>query len=112
MADLEGDDPLTCEVKLFDGDSYGPSYLGKGLHQAVRYAEDYGKTDAYLVIYNLSERHLTLPTDDESKEWPPRLQVGHVTVFVVVVQARPKASASKSGKTKTVRVTRDQLVSE
>lgn len=51
VADLETDDPLTCEVKLFDGESYGPAYLAKGLHQAVRYAEDYGKTDAYLVIW-------------------------------------------------------------
>lgn len=112
VADLDGDDPLTCEVKLYDGGSYGPSYVAKGLQQALRYAHDYSKVDAYLVIYNISDKQLNLPTDDESKEWPPRLHVGGVTIFLVVVQAKPQPPASKSGKTTTTTITRAQLVIE
>jgi hypothetical protein len=30
VAELSSDDPLVCEVKLFDGDSCGKAYVGKG----------------------------------------------------------------------------------
>lgn len=110
MAEADADDPLTCEVKLFNGESYGAAYLAKGVSQARRYAEDYGKTDAYLVVFNLAERPIDLPTDDTSKDWPPRLHVGDVTVFLVVVQARPLASASQSGRVEPIGISRDQLV--
>lgn len=110
IAKAETDDPLACEVKLFDGDSYGPAYLAKGLQQAVRYAEDYGHTTAYLVVFNLSVRLLDLPSDDPDAGWPPRLNVAGTTVFLVVVQARPRAAASASGPPKPVIVSRDQLI--
>lgn len=112
LVDLEGDSPLACEVKLFDGDSYGAPYLAKGLQQARRYAEDYGRTEAFLVVFNLTTRALSLPTDDNAKQWPPRLHVGGVTTFVVVVQAAPMASASTSGKLNPYNVERGQLVHE
>jgi hypothetical protein len=110
VAQLESDDPFACEVKLFDGGRYGHAYLAKGLHQAVRYAEDYGQTDAYLVIFNLSEFVVELPTDDPDAGWPERLVVGGITVFLVLVQARPLAVASKAGKTSTSVIAREQLV--
>lgn len=110
LAEAESDDPLTCEVKLFDGTSYGAAYLAKGLTQARRYAEDYGKTTAHLVIFNLADRSLMLPTDDKTKDWPPRLQVGDVTVFLIVVQARPLAMASGAGHAESIVIERSQLL--
>lgn len=53
LAELEGDDPLVCELKLFDGHRYGPAHLARGVHQAVEYALDWGKTVAHLVIVNV-----------------------------------------------------------
>jgi hypothetical protein len=93
VAGLEGDDPLVCEVKLYDGDSYGAAYLRQGVGQAVRYARDYGKPASFLAIFNLSDERLQLPSDVDT--WPPRLLIEGVTVFLIVVQAKPAPSASK-----------------
>jgi hypothetical protein len=110
IANLHTDDPLVCEVKLFDGDGYGPAYVGKGVQQAVAYAHDYGETAAYLVIVNLSDKLLELPTDSVTAQWPARLDVGGVTVFLVVVRARPLPSASLRGKGNVLTIQRGSLV--
>jgi hypothetical protein len=108
VSGLESDDPLVCEIKLFDGDRYGAPYLAQGVVQARRYARDYGKAAAHLVIFNLSDDHLHLPSD-EPGAMPPRLQIDGVTIFMSVVQAKPVLSASKDRR--PVReITRDQLV--
>jgi len=82
VASLDEDDPLVCEMKLYDGEKYSKAYLAKGVHQAVGYARDYGKSSGYLVIVNLSKKHLRLPSDGETNEWPPRIDVGGITVFL------------------------------
>jgi hypothetical protein len=110
VANLDGDDPLVCEVKLYDGDRYGKSYLAKGVQQATAYARDYGKTSAYLVVVNLSPKHLQFHSDSEAKEWPPRIEVGGVTVFIVHVRALPQASASKRGTAEVVTLMKDDLL--
>ncbi|MGW7303176.1 hypothetical protein [Streptomyces sp. NPDC054829] len=110
-AGLDGDDPLVCEVKLYDPSrSYRVPYVAKGFRQAIDYAHDYGKSVAYLVTFNLSDHGLQMPTDEVSKPWPPRLHVEGVTVYLVTVNAKPRESASKRGKASPRVVTRDELV--
>jgi hypothetical protein len=109
VAGVDSEDPLVCEIKLYDGVSYGKPYLAKGVQQAVAYANDYGKTTAYLVVVNLSDQQLDLPTK-EPGAWPPRLDISGVTVFLVVVRAKPQPSASQRGALKAVKVTTDYLV--
>lgn len=110
VADMDTDDPLICEIKLFDGAQYGVAYLAKGLSQARSYAEDYGKSFAYLVIVNLTDRTLELPTDGLSGDWPPRIATDWMTIFLIVVQGKPLLKASKRGKIEPWIVTRQQLV--
>lgn len=110
VAQVDDDEPLPMEVKLFDGGSYGPAYLAKGVAQALRYAEDYGRTEAYLVVFNLTERPIELPTDDVEAGWPERLAVAGITVFLVVVQAAPRPTASTAGQAKPWKIKRRQLV--
>lgn len=112
VAQVDDDHPLALEVKLYDGDRYSVSYLAKGVGQALRYAEDYDRTDAYLVVFNLATHKLDFPTDDPEAGWPPRLEVAGVTLFLVEVQAVPLPSASRSGKSKTKKVTRGALLHE
>jgi hypothetical protein len=109
-AEANSDDPLTCEVKLFDNDRYGARYLARGVTQAVRYAEDYGKTDAHLVVFNLTQRPLQLPSDEDPEQWPPRLHVAGITIFLIVVQARPRPTASTAGQVQPIAIRREQLV--
>lgn len=63
VGELDGRDPLVCDGKIFDGSGRGKGYLAKGLHQIVKYAHDYGQHTAYLVIYNITDKLLELPTD-------------------------------------------------
>ena len=112
LVGVEDDDPLACEVKLFLPGKYGVSYLAKGLQQAYRYATDYGFTTGYLVVFNLSDRPLELPTYGTAEEWPPRIVVADVTLFIVVVQAKPQKSASTDGAAKPVVARRGDLVKE
>lgn len=111
VSGLDSDDPLVCEVKLYAPEkNYDVAYVSKGFQQAVSYAHDYGKNVAYLVTFNLSDQGLQLPTDEDTKPWPPRLHVEGVTVYMVTVQAKPRPSASKRGKSSPRVVHRDELV--
>lgn len=110
VAGLEGDDSLVEETKIFNGDSYGVPYIRKGFNQAVQYAHDYGKTVSHLIVLNLSEKNLQISSDEEATLWPPRMHASGVTVFVVVIRARPMPSASLRGSQKTVSVSRDDIV--
>lgn len=109
LTDLEREDPLVCEVKLLVGDKRP---LGTGLNQAVMYAADHGKTTAYLVIVNLTDRNLELPTDGDEKQAPRYVDVGGIRVYLIPVRALPPpTSASKAGKPKPLVITREDLTS-
>ena len=109
-ANVETADPLVCEVKLYDGASCNKSYLAKGVQQATSYTHDCGKTTAYLVFFNLSAKMLHLPSGGEHKQWPPRIDVGGITVFLVHVRAMPETSVSTRGGAIIVTVTKDVLL--
>jgi hypothetical protein len=110
LADLDTEDPLVCEVKIFDAASRGKRHLASGVSQATAYASDYGKQAAYLLIINLSGRPLTLPREDSPKVWPPRITIAGVRVYLLAVRALPAPSASKQGKPAPVTVTYDDLI--
>lgn len=110
LTDLDTDDPLVCEVKVFDAGNRGKRHLASGVHQAISYATDYGKQVAYLVIINISGRPLALPSNDGSKTWPPCITVAGVRVYLIAVRARPTESASKLGRPAPVTIIHDDLV--
>jgi hypothetical protein len=112
IALLETEDPLVLEIKLYDGEGRAIPNIASGVQQATRYASDYHKMTAYVVIFNLTARHLLLPSDDETGSWPPYVRVGSVKVNLIVVQALPLPSASTQGRVQQSTVTRAQLVSE
>lgn len=110
VSQLESENPLVCEVKLFDADGRGKRHLVAGIHQVLQYAEDYGKPEAHLVIVNVSGRPLELPSDGSDKQWPPYLDIAGVRVYLIVVRAKRAASASKLGKARPVQITREEAV--
>jgi len=110
LSDLEGDDPLVCELKLFDANNRDRRHVVSGLQQAIAYAQDYGKNVAYLVVVNLSGRPLEFPTDGDAKVWPPFLDVAGVRTYLIAVRALPTASASKLGQVKPVSFAREDFV--
>jgi hypothetical protein len=111
LANLDTDDPLACEIKIFDADNRGKRHLAAGVNQAISYASDYRKQVAYLLIINLSDRPLSLPSEEDPKVWPPRITVAGTLVYLIAVRALPPAaSASKLGKPAPVTITLDNLV--
>lgn len=110
IGDIDGRDPLVCDGKIFDGSSRGKGYLVKGLHQVVKYAHDYGQHTAYLVIYNITDKLLELPTDGTPGAWPPYTELSGVRVYFVHVRVLPPiTTASKAGKATRVTLTKDDL---
>jgi hypothetical protein len=110
VANIEGDDPLVCEIKLYDGGRYGKPYLAKGVQQATSYARDYGQATAHLVIVNLSAKMLKLPSDGDLGQWPPRIDIAGVTVFLIQIRGLPQGSASTRGTADVVTVTKNDLL--
>lgn len=110
IGDLDTDDPLICDGKIFAAGGRGPAYLAKGFHQVIHYAQDYNKNVAYLVIFNLTDRLLLMPTDGPSGSWPPYVEEGGVRVYFIAIRALPPtATASKLGKAKPATITREDL---
>lgn len=110
VAQLNSEDALVEESKLYNGKNYGIPYVRKGFNQAVQYAHDYNKTTAHLIVINLSSDNLQLPSDEDTTIWPPRLQSSGVTVYIVVIRAADLESASSRGSQRTIKVERDDLI--
>ena len=114
-ADLIGgvdtDDPLICEGKLYDEDRRGKPYLATGFHQLIKYAHDYNKTVAYLVVFNLTDHMLRFRPDGPAESWAPYIEDAGVRVHLVVVRALPPTKpASKAGKARIVEISREDLI--
>ncbi len=89
--------PLILELKLFDlARGYGKGYLRKGFRQIQTYADDYGQSVGYLVVFNCTPRRIDFRSSASEQIWPPRIVVGHQTFFLVVIDlVMPEGSASK-----------------
>lgn len=112
LAGLHTPDPLVLEVKLFDPDKgYGKTYVRQGLTQVYKYAADYNKTVGYLVVYNLSDHDLVFQTTQDDKRWPPRVQVGNSTFFIIPIDVHPvERTASQQKKLRRCEISEAYLL--
>ncbi|WKU03738.1 hypothetical protein [Micromonospora sp. HUAS LYJ1] len=111
IGEVDSDDALICDGKIFDAGSRSKGYLAKGYNQIVQYAQDYQKSVAYLVVFNISGRPLQFPTDESKGVSFPYVDMSGVRVYLVGVRALPpKATASKLGKATPVVVTTEDLI--
>jgi hypothetical protein len=112
LAGLESDDPLVCELKVYDGENRDIGHVASGVTQALQYARDHGKAAAHLVIINLTTRPLQLPSDGPEKAYPPYLDLPGARVYLIQVRGLPRESASRQGRTEPLIVQRAQLVGD
>ncbi len=112
LSGLESDDPLVCELKVYDDANRDIAHLATGVTQALQYANDHGKSVAHLVIINLTDRPLQLPSDGPESVKPPYLDLPGVRVYIIQVRGLPRESASKQGKTEPLAVQRARLVGD
>jgi hypothetical protein len=107
---LDTDDPLICEGKLYDGNRRGKPYLAQRFHQVIKYAHDYNKTVAHLVVFNLTDNLLQFQPDGPAGAWARYVETAGVRVHLIVVRALPPdKTASKAGKSRTVVISREDL---
>lgn len=103
--------PLPLEIKIFDGDSCGKSYLKKGFNQALRYAEDYHQPTGYLVVFNLSEKLLQFGKTS-SDNYFPKIEAQNKTIFIVPVNIHPiTISASREKEAQIAVIEQEYLIS-
>jgi hypothetical protein len=103
--------PLPLEIKLFDGDTYGKSYLKKGFNQALQYAEDYHQPTGYLIVFNLSEKLLQFGKN-ASDDYFPMIKVQNKNIFIIPINIHPVTmTASQEKEPRIVLIEEEYLVS-
>ena len=97
VGQLESDDPLVLEVKLFNPDtSYDKGYIRKGLTQAYIYAHDYGKPIGYLVIFNVSTKDIEFQGSQNG--FIKQVSIGNKVILIICITIAPRPSASAQRK--------------
>ena len=106
VALLDSNDPLVLEVKVFDPElGKNNAHLSQGFHQVLRYASDYNQSLGYLVIFNCSARQLVIASGEEEElDFPPRINYGGKTFFVIPIDFNPQALSASREKPATRRV--------
>ena len=105
-----GDDPLLADVKVFDADSRGKTYLRKAFRQVYTYCQQYNRPFGYLVIFKVTDRDLHLALKQHSLDIP-HVSYNHKTIFFLVVDIHDyEAAVSKRSPLKAIELTEEEMV--
>jgi hypothetical protein len=100
------------EVKIFDSESRGKSYIKKAFYQTYRYCVDYNEPLAYLIVFNVSKKQLRVEVRSDP-DGVPRFEYNHKTIFLVVIDIHEhEGTASTLGVADTVMITLAELIHE
>lgn len=111
IGEIETDDPLVIEIKIFDREkSYGKDRIKDGFTQIVNYANDFNKDVGYLVIYNMDKAEINFNFSEQNRIFPPRVIFNNKTFYFVVIKSGNHKSASKSGKIEGIEITEKELM--
>jgi hypothetical protein len=112
VGEMETDDPLVLEIKIFDKEKeYGKKRVISGFSQIVKYANDYNKREAYLIIFNFDQVELSFSFQEPSSQFPPTLSFNSKTFYFIVINLNTDLPASKIGKLDVVEFKTDELIS-
>ena len=111
VGQIETNDPLIIEVKIFDSNKgYKKNRVKGGFAQIVKYANDYVKDVGYLVIFNLDNAELHFNFSKKNNVFPPAIQFQNKVFYMVVINLAIQESASKTGQLKEIEITDDELI--
>lgn len=103
------DDPLLLDVKVFDGNARGKSYIRKGFNQIYTYTQQYNEPFGYLVIYKTCERDLRFSLKQSGDI--PFLVHNHKTIFLITIDIYAYSKpVSQRPPIKAVQITEEELV--
>lgn len=111
VADLDTDEPLVLEVKVWDSEKgYGEDRIRDGLRQVMDYADKYGKDRGYVPVFNLDTEPLVFVPEADSDVWPARIERGGKTYFFVAINiAEQREPISQRAKGKPVQTNEVRL---
>lgn len=108
---IDTTDPLIIEIKILDkSKNYGLNRIKKGLTQIINYTNDYNKDFGYLVIFNMDDLEVNFKLNEDNNLFPPRLVFNNKSYFFVVVNLKPRQSASKQRTTEILEITENDLI--
>lgn len=108
---IETDDPLIIEIKILDKQKkYGIERIKSGLHQIVKYTEDYSKDVGYLVIYNFDKTRYDFKFKDNNNIFPPMLTFNNKLYYFVTIDMYFDETASKLGIVEKNVITEEELL--
>jgi len=106
----KGDEPLIADVKVFDNNGRGKSYICKGFNQIYTYTRDYNEPFGYLVIYKTCEEEPKFLLANQTQSTPFVIH-NNKTIFLITIDIFPyEATASKRGTLKTIDITEEDLI--
>lgn len=110
VGQIETDDPLIIEIKILDKEKgYGKGRIKEGFAQIVKYANDYNKQIGFLVLFNIDNLVINFKFEDSKRVFPPSLNFDNKTFYFIVINCYTGYKASKSGETKEITITMDEL---
>ncbi len=110
VGEIETEDPLIIEIKIVDKDKgYGKDRIKEGFTQIVKYANDYNKDVGYLAIFNIDNLVINFKFGDSTKVFPPSFNFDNKTFYFIVINCYTGDTASKTGVTKEITITMDEL---
>jgi len=113
VGQLDTADPLVLEIKIFDSErSYRKDRIISGFKQAVRYAEDYNKTVAYIAVFVLDDVQIDITGRAAEREWPVRVEWNGRHYYFVFISLYTATTASSRKPLQAVSVSREELVGE
>ncbi len=117
VAELDTDDPLVLEVKVWDSSKgYKKNRIRDGLRQVMDYAAKYGKDKGYVIVFNLDPEPLEFVSPINTDEWPPRIESGNKTYYFIAIdiaeQPKPVSQRDKGKPVKTNRILLAELLEQ
>jgi hypothetical protein len=106
----ESSSKILVEGKVFDGEDRSKKYLARGFEQLRNYLKDYHDHAGYLVVFNLSPKHLDFETGETREGFPVLLVDNRVIYFIVIEIYDHDQPASTRPKAETIKISRDDLV--
>lgn len=111
VSNINSEDPLVLEIKIYDSGKYRKEYIKKGFTQVYRYANDYNKPIGYLVVFNVSKDLINFKLENQVIG-PTKILFNGKTIFIIIIDINPEMpSASSNKKLKITEITEKFLTS-
>lgn len=88
--------PFPIEVKVFDGNKRDIAYISGGLAQAREYARIFNSSEAYYIVYNVSENTRIVLPGISNESHVVKIQLSSITINSIVINLRTTYPASRA----------------